>query len=149
VDLQVESLIDAADAKQLAADLRRVVGHATDLPLPDEVAITVVDDQSMTDLHERVLGDPSTTDVMSFETEHREDGSVATGELVVCHDEAVRQAAERGHDARLELLLYALHGLLHLSGFDDLTPDEHRRMHEMEDRLLVAAGFEAAFARDA
>ena len=53
---------------------------------------------------------------------------------------ARRQATQRGHDVRLELLLYALHGLLHLLGEDDRTDADFRRMHEKENELLRALG---------
>ncbi|MEM6854796.1 MAG: rRNA maturation RNase YbeY, partial [Planctomycetota bacterium] len=75
-------------------------------------------------------------------------GDVVTqidGDVVICRDEAERQAAVRGHDARVELLLYAVHGLMHLLGEDDLDDANYQRMHEREDRLLTQMGFGPVF----
>ncbi len=46
---------------------------------------------------------------------------------------------------RNEVLLYALHGMLHLSGFDDRTDADFRKMHRMEDRLLARLGIGPVF----
>src|SRR5690606_1916317 len=71
------------------------------------------------------------------------------GEIVLCVDEAVRQARQRRHDARLELLLYAVHGLLHLLGYDDHDPKDAAKMHRREDELLRAAGLGDVYRRPA
>ena len=48
-----------------------------------------------------------------------------------------------------ELLLYALHGILHLCGYDDRTPADYRRMHRLEDRILTQLGIGPIFAAPA
>jgi probable rRNA maturation factor len=124
-----------------------------------ELAVTVVDDATMADLHERYKNVPGTTDVLTFDLRDEPDtpdapdesdpaaGAVprVEGDVVVCLDEAARQSAARGHPVRVELLLYAVHGLLHLLGEDDQTPEQADRMHRREDALLEAAGFGAVF----
>ncbi|MEM6757706.1 MAG: rRNA maturation RNase YbeY [Planctomycetota bacterium] len=110
-----------------------------------ELAVTLIDDAAMADLHAEHRGDPSTTDVLTFDL-REPDGPDATpnnrveGDIVVCRDEAQRQADARGHSAREELLLYAVHGLLHLLGEDDHDPAAADRMHRREDELLSALG---------
>ncbi len=114
------------------------------------ISIAVVDDAQMTDLHERYRREGGTTDVLTFD--FRFDASdddeplILESEIIVCIDEARRQAADRGHDWKTELLLYIVHGVLHLLEHDDQTPDEAARMHEMEDRLLSAIGIGEVFA---
>jgi len=104
------------------------------------IHVAVVGDEAMTDLHERYKSQPGTTDVLTFDL--RDAGTTAVeGEIVICVDEAARQAASRGRDARLEVLLYAVHGLLHLAGYDDATASQARQMHHREDELLSLAGF--------
>ena len=68
------------------------------------------------------------------------------GDVALCVDEAARRAAERGHPVRDEVLLYAVHGLLHLLGEDDHTPADYARMHAREDALLTAIGVGPRFA---
>ncbi|MEM1012117.1 MAG: rRNA maturation RNase YbeY [Planctomycetota bacterium] len=142
----VEDHAEARDvADQLARDLETLLA-VPDRPLvPDEVSFTIVRDAEMLALHERFTGDASTTDVMSFETAHDTTGRVIEGDVVVCLDVATRESVARTTSVRQELLLYALHGLLHLSGFDDLKPDDHARMHEAEDAWLESAGFGRVF----
>ena len=107
---------------------------------PAELSIALVGDAEMSRLHGRFLNDPAPTDVLTFELDRDESGRVAAGEIVVCVPEAERQAAARGTSPGRELLLYALHGVLHLSGFDDTTPDAHELMHRTEDHILTRLG---------
>ena len=107
---------------------------------PEELSVALVGDTEMSRLHGRFLNDPAPTDVLTFELDRHPDGRVAAGEVVVCVPEAERQAAGRGTSAEGELLLYALHGVLHLSGFDDTTPDAHATMHRTEDHILTQLG---------
>lgn len=109
------------------------------------LSVAIVDDATMSGIHERFLSVEGTTDVLTFELEHRPDGTVEEGEVVICFDEAVRQADERGHPVEEELLLYAVHGLLHLSGYDDRDPAAYDRMHAREDELLEAIGIGRRF----
>ncbi len=138
------------------------------------LSLAVVDDAQMTDLHERFLDDPTTTDVLTFDlrdtdddtdTEgmaddihaNADDASVPQpgehpqslfGEIIVCYDVAKRQAIARGHDIQMELLLYVVHGLLHLLGYDDHDPIEAARMHQREDEWLAEAGFPPVYRTD-
>ena len=47
---------------------------------------------------------------------------------------------ERGHDTTAEVVLYAVHGTLHLLGLDDEKPDQAARMHDIEDEILADMG---------
>lgn len=109
-----------------------------------ELNLAVVDDGQISELHGQYLGIAGTTDVLTFDL--RDDpGQPVQGDIVVCMDEARRQAQDRGHDTRLELLLYAVHGLLHLLGEDDHDPADYEKMHKREDDLLTRAGLGAVF----
>ncbi len=57
----------------------------------------------------------------------------------------MRQARQRGHSVERELLLYAVHGLLHCAGFDDHGTAAFDRMHAEEDRILRAIGIGPIF----
>jgi probable rRNA maturation factor len=58
------------------------------------------------------------------------------GELFVCLDDAVKQAAQFRTTWQSELVRYVIHGLLHLCGHDDLKPAARRQMKRAENRLL-------------
>jgi probable rRNA maturation factor len=108
--------------------------------------VTLVGDGAMADLHARTMNLPTTTDVLTFDlsdgsvTNHKRAGFVLDLDTILCVDEARRQAAARGHTLAAEVLLYAIHSLLHVCGYDDQTADEARRMHRREDALLNELG---------
>ena len=116
-----------------------------------EWTITIVDDAAMAALHARTMNLPTTTDVLTFDMRDERagtrEGAAVELDTVVCLDEAARRAAEMGHGVREEPLLYALHSLLHVQGYDDVTPAKFRRMHQREDELLRALGIGALYAR--
>lgn len=111
-----------------------------------DLSVALVDDREMSRLHERFLGVPGPTDVLTFELEHDSRGRVTSGEVVVCVPEARRNARRNRSTVRKELLLYALHGMLHLSGFDDRTASGHRAMHRKEDQILTRLGVGPVFS---
>lgn len=129
----------------------RVVDAIRARPEPfGSVHVFVIDDRLMRDLHQAHLGEPDTTDVMTFDLTEREPGTPGDEtpievEIVVCADEAARRAAELGHGLDRELLLYAVHGLLHCTGMDDHTESGAAAMHEEEDRILRAIGVGATY----
>jgi len=113
------------------------------------VSIAVVGDRQMAELNHQYHQQHGTTDVLSFElnpSADETDRAIIDGEIILCMDEAARQAQRLSHDVRLELLLYAIHGMLHLAGYDDLDEGDARAMHQREDELLVAIGFEPIYA---
>lgn len=151
-NLSVELLLETDETDPpldpwLADQLARLAA-LSELPGSEagEVTLVVVDDTHMAALHERYFGDAGTTDVISFDLRDAGDAPLE-GDLVLCIDEARRQAAKRGHPVRMELLLYAVHGLLHLLGYDDHDPAEADRMHSLEDELLVRGGFEPVYGK--
>lgn len=112
---------------------------------PPEISVALVGDTKMAALHEQFLNIAGPTDVLTFEIDHDARGRIMSGEIVVCVPYARREAKRRKIDINQELLLYALHGVLHLSGYDDLKPADHARMHREEDRILLAIGVGAIF----
>jgi len=103
-----------------------------------ELSVAVVSDEEMRELNRRFLGRDRPTDVMAFP--YGMEGGRLEGEIVVNADEACRRARDTSHSAQDELMLYVVHGLLHLLGHDDAEPDARRRMHERAIEVLRAAG---------
>lgn len=103
------------------------------------VDVVLVDDPTLAELHARFLGDPSPTDVISFDL--GDEGPGPVGELYVSVDCARRVARERGVELERELVLYVVHGALHLCGLDDHEPEERARMREAESRVLEELGY--------
>jgi probable rRNA maturation factor len=109
------------------------------------VSVALVGDKVMGELHARFHGDPAPTDVLTFELDHDADGRCTGGEVVVCVPQARRSGRERGVDVGREALLYALHGVLHLMGYDDQNRADFDHMHAKEDAVLAAIGVGATF----
>lgn len=113
--------------------------------IPPGLSFALVGDAMMSNLHGQFLSIPGPTDVLTFELDYDARGWVISGEVIVCVPEARRQAKRHGTKVGHELLLYCLHGLLHLTGYDDLDDAAHRKMHRAEDRILTAIGIGPVF----
>lgn len=102
-----------------------------------EVALALVSDRRIRTLNRVYRGKDAVTDVLSFPA--GEDGPFL-GDVVIASGVAARQAAGAGHPLRTELRVLALHGLLHLLGYDHETDDGE--MARVEARLRRKAGLE-------
>jgi probable rRNA maturation factor len=144
IDLQIHAKVGGAFVPTLGRQLHRALRlMRTQLK---QVSIALVGDALMSKLHVQFMHVAGPTDVLTFELEHDAKGRVTEGEIVVCVPEARRQAREHGTKVEHELLLYAIHGLLHLSGYDDRTEAGFRAIHREEDRILVALRVGPVFA---
>lgn len=102
------------------------------------VDVVIVNDETIADLHGRYLNDPGPTDVLSFLLESAP--GYLEGEVIVSVETAERQARSLGVELAQELLLYVIHGTLHLVGYDDQTVSERRRMRRAERRVFEDLG---------
>lgn len=140
VDAARRGLLPAPEIRSLAAVVRRAVAVVGRLPA--EVSVRLLDDAGIADLHDRWLGVPGPTDVITFDL-GVPGGLGLHGDIAVSVETARRMAAELGWDARHELAYYAVHGLLHLAGEDDIDPTDRRRMRLRERRVFAALGLPA------
>lgn len=92
----------------------------------DEMTITLVSDRRMAALHAEFLGDTSPTDVITFQH----------GEIVLSAETAWREAQSRRLPVPQEIARYAVHGLLHLTGWNDETPEAAKAMHALQEKIL-------------
>lgn len=99
-----------------------------------ELSIALVSDRRMRSLNRQFRGKDYATDVLSFPSEER--GFL--GEIVIAVGVTKRQAKEAGHSAATEVKVLALHGLLHLLGYDHEV--DAGRMARAEARLRKKAG---------
>ena len=99
------------------------------MALPSEIEITLLGKAAIAKVHGEFLDDPTPTDVITFEH----------GEILVGVPIAAANALKFCHSIDHEVALCAIHGLLHLLGFDDLTEKERVIMHARQDEILKAA----------
>lgn len=100
------------------------------------ISLAIVDDATMQQLHRRFLNVDSPTDVLSFPL----DDDPLEGEVVVNAQQAVRVAARLRSPCEAELLLYVVHGTLHLCGYDDRKQTEAAAMRKRQSALLAHLG---------
>ena len=110
------------------------------------VDIALVSDSRMRKLNREFRGVAKATDVLSFpasDDPHTRTGSTGEplGDIAIALGVAERQAREQGHALRTELRILALHGLLHLLGYDH--EKDNGRLRRVEDRLRRRAGLPA------
>ncbi len=110
----------------LAAAAPNSPGHP--LAALGSIEVTFVDDDEIARVHERFMAIPGATDVITFEH----------GEIVISTETAARQAAEYGHPLHRELTLYIIHGLLHLNGHEDTTPEGAAHMRLAQESILTS-----------
>jgi probable rRNA maturation factor len=109
-----------------------------------ELAIVLVDEGAMEQLHVQWMDEPGPTDVLSFPmdelrpgTEEDETPPGLLGDIVLCPQVAQAQAETAGHSTLEELLLLTTHGVLHLLGFDHADPSEEKEMFGIQRDILV------------
>jgi probable rRNA maturation factor len=122
--------VDRGRMRRAAAEILRDAG--VDAP---QLSIAIVDDATIHELNRRYLDHDYPTDVLSFLLERR--GKRLDGEVVASAETALRCAAEYGWTADDELLLYVIHGTLHLVGHDDDTDEARSAMRREERRYLA------------
>lgn len=147
--------LDAGVFARLSSQVRGVLAQTG---ASGDVRVEIVGDEAMAAAHAEYLDIEGTTDVLTFDltggasATHDADGAAIDSaapldvDIMICVDEARRQASELGHPVEHEMTLYALHGVLHALGYDDTSDAAFERMHAEEDRLLTAAGLGALFS---
>jgi len=128
------------------------------------LSLTVVDNPTIHTLNRAHLQHDYPTDVISFpldwscaaetfeERMQRPDGRAADtaieGEIVISVDYAQEMAARCGWSTQDELTLYAIHGMLHICGYDDLTSQEKDMMRARERAILAGLGLNPQYPDD-
>ena len=141
VELANESGVDLDESQiqdLVAFALTRLRVH------PDaDLAVVLVDEAAMEQLHVQWMGEPGPTDVLSFpmdELRPGRDGEVSAegilGDIVVCPSVAATQAEAAGHSTIAEIQMLCVHGLLHLLGYDHAEPDEEKEMFGLQAEVL-------------
>ncbi len=125
--------VDEDRIRRVAAAILADAGY-----VEGELSIAIVDDPTIHELNARHLQHDYPTDVLSFALV--DEPPRLEGEVIVSADTAADNAADYGWPASDELLLYVIHGSLHLAGHRDKADDEVAAMREAEAKYLRLAG---------
>lgn len=99
-----------------------------------ELSVAIVDDPTIHELNRQFLQHDYPTDVITFPLE--DDPELLEGEIVLSADTAEREASEQAWPVEQEIALYAIHGVLHLTGYDDHTEPDIAMMRARETLYL-------------
>lgn len=142
VDIQIDS---AYETKIDASRLTAVVESTLQLcGITDaELTLVVTSDEAVRLLNRRYRSIDAPTDVLSFVAETGSDDFILPpdvtpylGDVIISAPTAIKQATRIGHAAAEEILFLAIHGTLHLLGFDHLTPTEKAEMWQKQNEIL-------------
>jgi probable rRNA maturation factor len=110
-----------------------------------ELSVLLVDEDTMSAYHEKYMGEPGPTDVLSFPMdelrppEDEDEPPVGLlGDIVLCPAVTDRQAREHGRSASAEAEYLLVHGILHLLGYDHADDAERTEMFGLKDKILAA-----------
>jgi probable rRNA maturation factor len=104
-----------------------------------KVTLAFVDNAHIHRLNKQFLNHDEPTDVLTFP--YTDAGAkVLEGEVAIGYEVAKEYAADRGHDANLELVLYVVHGCLHLCGYNDTDDAGAAEMRKKEREYLTKLG---------
>ena len=101
-----------------------------------ELGVHLVNEQEMVHLNETFLRHQGCTDVITFDHQDASDPKVLHGEIFVCVDEALLQARRFRSSWQSEVVRYLVHGMLHLSGYDDRRRQARQKMKRAENGML-------------
>ncbi len=100
--------------------------------------ILFTNDRTIAKYHQQFLNDHSITDVITFPMGdiNPENGEYILGDLMISKETAIREAINRKIPIQKEITLYAIHGFLHLNGFDDLKPKDRQKMVAQQNKIF-------------
>ena len=122
-----------------------------------ELNVSFVNQQQIRQINNQTRQIDRETDVLSYPTVNNESRAILTskdfcglinpqnnacmlGDVVICTAVAKRQAKEYGHSFKREVCFLALHGLLHLLGYDHIEPEDEKQMTQLQKEILDQFG---------
>lgn len=120
-------------------------------PSKADVTIVLTDDRQMHELNLDYLNVDAPTDVLAFpaSVSDPETGSTYLGDVLISIPRAAEQAQAAGHSLEAEVQLLAVHGILHLLGYDHASAEEKARMWEEQAKVLEQLGLSHVKIQDA
>jgi probable rRNA maturation factor len=111
-----------------------------------EISLTFVDVTEMEELHIKWMDEPGPTDVLSFPMDMPEEKgeAVTLGDIVIAPAVAAKQAQDAGHSIEHEIYILAIHGLLHIVGYDHADPYEEKVMFALQEKIVKEWSLQAA-----
>ncbi|MBC1293113.1 rRNA maturation RNase YbeY [Listeria booriae] len=144
----------APEAFELVENLLQFAADKLNIQNDSELTVTFVDNARIQEINRDYRDKDQPTDVISFALEEMGDGEVAItwsedmevprilGDIIISTERAEEQAKEYGHGFDREVGFLALHGLLHLLGYDHIEDEDEKEMFALQKEVLDAYGLE-------
>ena len=141
-ELSDEQMLEIERLINFAANKQNIEEHS-------EVSVTFVSNERIHEINREYRDKDAPTDVISFAMEEIGEGEVALigadmprilGDIIISVPKAKEQAEEYGHDFLRELGFLAVHGFLHLLGYDHMTEEEEIEMFTLQKDILNEYG---------
>ena len=125
-------------ADQITSLLTFALG-VLDLNTSNDLSVSFVKDDYMSELHLKWMDEPGTTDVLSFPMDSplTSQDIVTLGDIVISPVVAQTQALAQGHSADHEIYILATHGLLHILGYDHADEEEEKTMFALQEKIVT------------
>ncbi len=140
---------------ELEALIQKVLTKGAELqnvPADAEISVLICDGPVICELNKTYRGVDAPTDVLSFALNEGEDDvpeeAAELGDIIINLDRAEEQAYEYGHSREREVAYLAVHGFLHILGYDHYEPEEKADMRAAEEAILSACGLERIVNED-
>ncbi|MFT7820984.1 rRNA maturation RNase YbeY [Bacillus siamensis] len=149
IDIVDETNSVSADALQEVEKLLQFAAEKEGVQDQAEVSVTIVTNEEIREINRDYRGKDTSTDVISFALEEEGEDEVeivgadmppVLGDIIISADRTKEQAEEYGHSFMRELGFLAVHGFLHLLGYDHMTKEEEEEMFSKQKDLLDEYG---------
>ena len=147
IDLQIatENSEDLPSLEQFTQWVQRALAHEAqteDFP-ETEITIRIVDEAESHELNLTYRGKDKPTNVLSFPFEVPEGIELPLlGDLIICRQVVEKEAEEQQKPLEAHWAHLAIHGTLHLLGYDHLTDEEAEEMESLETEIMQSLGFD-------
>lgn len=135
-------------------ELLQFAAQRLELPEDIEMSVTFMDNAAIQVINRDYRGKDQPTDVISFALEEEGEDELPIlfdeedeldiprnlGDIMISTERAAEQAEEYGHTYERELGFLAVHGFLHLNGYDHMTPEDEKEMFTLQKEILDAYG---------
>ena len=137
-----EDLVEPCELRRVRSDLDAILPliERDEKRTVDHVTVLLVTTARIIELHSQFFEDPTPTDVITFPAEDESDSALISGDIAICAEVAREQANDANCDFVSEIVFLAVHGLLHLAGWDDNTPLKRSKMIARQQALMYDAG---------
>ncbi|MBU6391475.1 MAG: rRNA maturation RNase YbeY [Planctomycetes bacterium] len=135
IDLQKFQPIDKNKIKKIIKGILKVEKKDA------ELSIVFIDNKTIKQINRAFLGHNYATDVLSFTYDEPSFKNNVKGEIVVSVEMASKLSRRYGYEVEGEIVLYLVHGLLHLLGYDDKRKKDAKKMHQRAGELLSSLGY--------